>query len=237
MHICHRHAAVVLVSVALTACGGGAGGAPPVTPPAPLAGESAPTLADLERALLGAQAWQADVRVSASGRFMVDTTVSVLATSDNRARIDALGTFNGQPAQVHWVSDGTRTSTGAASPPHVTEAIVVGMTRMGVLHNVAHLLLGGGDAPDHAEGGAREWVVPTDERTTPAGELAFGLTVSGAPSGEVVVATAPTPQGPVMTKRTITVHFDEGDMTVEESYTFDLAVELPSDSFVIGGGP
>ncbi|HUQ01169.1 MAG TPA: hypothetical protein VM261_01680 [Kofleriaceae bacterium] len=225
-----RHALVTLVALVVVA---GCGAKPPLAPePASRPAD----LASLERTLLDAQAWQADVRVRATGRFTVDLTVTVLATNDNRARIDALGTFDGKPVQVRWVSDGTRTSSGGATEPHTTEAIVVGMTRMGVLHNVAMLIMGG-PGPDHAAGGAGDWVVATGEKTSAAGELEFGLSVDGKPSGDVVVGTAPTPQGPVMTKRRITVHFDEGDMFVDEDYTFDLAVELPSDSFVVGGGP
>jgi hypothetical protein len=228
-----RHALVTVAAlVVVIGCGTTA---PRAAEPAPSPASRA-DLASLERTLLDAPAWQADVRVRATGRFTVDLTVTVVAANDNRARIDALGTFDGKPVQVHWVSDGARTSTGGATEPHTTEAIVLGMTRMGVLHNVAMLIMGG-PGPDHAAGGAREWVVPSGEAASVDGELAFGLTVDGKPSGDVVVTTAATPHGPVMTARRITVHFDEGDMSVEETYAFDLAVELPPDTFVTSSLP
>ncbi len=224
-----------LAIAALVACGGGGTGS--TAPAATTPGDRPATVSldDLEQALLEAQAWQVEARITANGAIAVDLTASVLATRDNRVRLHARGTFMGEPQDLRWVSDGMRTSDGAAAPPHATEAIVIGMTRMGVLHNVARLV--GKAAPDHADGGARDWVVATDQRSTAPGELAFGVTVAGQPSGYARVWATPSPQGPVMTRRTITVHFEAGDMVVEETYAFDLAVELPSDAFAVGGGP
>jgi hypothetical protein len=227
------------LSALLAACGGGPCPAtvpaaqPAVPAPAPAA---APNLDAVDAALLDAQVWRAEVRIAATGRFTADVSARVLATRDNRARIDATGSFDGAPVELHWVSDGARTSTGVDAPSHVTEAIAIGMTRMGLLHNIA-MLHGGAPFPDHAEGGVRDWVVAVDPRASGASSLAFGLEVAGHAAGEVTLELATTPHGPVMTRRAIAVHFDEGDMAVEETYRFDLAVELASDSFVVGGGP
>jgi len=41
-------------------------------------------------------------------------------------------------------------------PPEVREALVIGLTRMGILHNLARLVAG--VPPDRASGGVRDWV-------------------------------------------------------------------------------
>ena len=67
------------------------------------------------------------------------------------------------------------------------------------------------------------------------GQVGFGLEVDGQAVADVTVGlVAP---GPTLTTRRITVHFDGGDMTVDETYRFQLDYELPSDQFVLGGGP
>ena len=53
------------------------------------------------------------------------------------------------------ISTDTTVVTGA-TPPALNEAIVIGLTRMGHLHNIA--VLTGGLPPDHSDGGAADWV-------------------------------------------------------------------------------
>jgi hypothetical protein len=54
----------------------------------------------------------------------------------------------------------------ADAPAGLTEALVLGFTRMGILHNLARLTRGA--APDHADGGVREWVEVRDVHVVPA---------------------------------------------------------------------
>jgi hypothetical protein len=223
-----------LLSCALLAAA--CGGRPATGPAAPTAPAAAPTLADVEAALLAAPAWRAHVTITASGALTAHLDATVLAAAGGRVHVTAEGELMGAPGKVNWTSDGTRTSAGAPTPPAVNEAIVIGLVRMGLLHNLARLATGG--LPDHAEGGVGAWVTAVDPQPRPGGEIAYRLAVDGKEAADVVVTVDPTgPHGPVLTHRRITVHFDQGDMVVDETYRFELGVELPSDSFVVDGGP
>ena len=219
----------LLSALALAAgCAASSPPAPRPPPPAPL------TLAAAEAALLATSAWRVDATIRATGAVAADLTATVIVARGNRVRIETAGTFAGAPGAMTWKSDGARTSTGAATPADTALAVTLGATRMGLLHNVARLL-GGEALPDHADGGADAWVRPVDPRPLGDGQVGFGLEVDGAAVADVTVGlVAP---GPTLTARRITVHFDGGDMTVDETYRFQLDYELPSDQFVLGGGP
>ena len=103
-------------------------------------------------------------------------------------------------------------------PAGLAAALVVGLTRMGVLHNLAMLV--GGAAPARAEGGVEDWVQTVDHRPlSPApaeGEaICFGLRVEGEPSGE---ATLWLDADGMPTRREQIVPFPEGEMRVVERY-------------------
>jgi hypothetical protein len=113
--------------------------------------------------------------------------------------------------------DATEPAT-APRPEHLREALVIGLTRMGILHNIARLT--GDAAPDHADGGVAEWVVAerlraADERQADAG-IEFDITVSGQPAGAAVLTTGSDGLPAI---RRQTVHFPEGDMHIVERYT------------------
>ncbi len=222
-----RRIAGLLVSVGLAGCG--AHTAPAVAPAAPAAPATTPSLVDVEAALRAAPAWRADVEITATGAISASIAATVLVAPGGKVRIEATGALMTHPVDLTWVADGTRTSTAPTVPAALTEATAIGIVRMGLLHNLARLSAGA--APDHAEGGAATWVVARDAAPLPGGELGYRLVVDGKDSADVVVAIDPA--GPVLTRRRITVHFDEGDMVVEERYRFDLAPTLAADAFVI----
>lgn len=203
----------------------------PAAPPAAPAPATTPSLAEVEAALLGAEAWRADVTVRAVGRFTADLTATVTATRDQRVRFEARGKLDGKPVDLVWTTDGTRTSTGTPAPAHTTEAVALGLLRMGALHNVAALAWGS-PAPDHADGGAATWIVTSEERELAPGTLGFRLEVDGEHAADAIVEVARGAAGPVLTKRTINVRFDTEEMTVEESYRFDLAHRPAPGDFV-----
>lgn len=213
-----------LLVLALAACG---------TTPTPAPVKSAPiTLAAVETAMLDAAAWRVEATIHSEGKFPADLMATVLATRDNRVHIDATGTFLGQPLTLRWVSDGARTSAGEPTPPETTRALILGMARMGLLHNLVRLS-GGGDAPDHAEGGAGDWVVAIDPQPDDAGAIAFALRVAGDQVGRGTVRASAGPHGVVMTERRTEVDFDGVGMTVEERYTVDLAATPAPDAFTL----
>jgi hypothetical protein len=100
-------------------------------------------------------------------------------------------------------------------PSALKAALLIGFTRMGILHNVARLV--GGAPPDQAEGGVGEWVTLSsllqDEQ---ASTLMFDITVAGEPAGSATLTL--DAEGKPQTRRQI-VHFPGGEMRVTERYT------------------
>lgn len=113
-------------------------------------------------------------------------------------------------------------------PPQgkLREAIVLGLMRMGLLHNLAVLTM---DRPvDKAEGGFAEWVkplAPTDGHSDQINGIScrrvdFHIDVEGRDMGEASVCIADATGLPIQRKQT--VHFPQGDMTVVESLTWEV---------------
>jgi hypothetical protein len=202
------------------ACGGRPA---PVARPAPKPAPAAisPTLADVEAALLAAPSWRAEVTISARGAITALIKATVTGGQDGRFAITAHGRFMDQPLQISWA-----TSQFPPSPA-LADAIVLGLVRMGLLHNVARLSRGG--EPDRAGGGARDWLRVKDLRALPKGELGYRLLVDGEDAAEVVVGIEQGKRGPVLTHRRITVHFEKGDMIVNERYRFKIEAAEPPE--------
>ena len=98
---------------------------------------------------------------------------------------------------------------------------VIGLTRLGFLHNLA--MLTAGTPPDRADGGVTDWVtaddpslggpeVPEGDRTS----VSFNITVAGTPAGAAVLDL--NDDGILLGRRQIVV-FPEGEMRVSEQYT------------------
>jgi hypothetical protein len=112
-----------------------------------------------------------------------------------------------------------------ATPDGLNEAIVIGMTRMGILHNLAQLV--GGQPPDHMEGGVRDWArvvaiessADEDDAGHPLLRFDFGLVVAGQPSGTASLWIDAVSRLPL--RREQTVQFASGEMKVIEVYEFD----------------
>jgi hypothetical protein len=117
--------------------------------------------------------------------------------------------------------------------PEVRDAIVVGLVRMGLMHNAA-LLVGGG-APDHAAGGVRDFVKAERPHTgeEKATDISYDVVVRHDVMGTAVLSLSPEalPQ-----KRTASIHFEEGDMDVEETVT-RIDLDQPVDDAVFSLGP
>lgn len=111
------------------------------------------------------------------------------------------------------------TSVGPA-PDATWEALALGMTRMGILHNLARLTER--ELPDRAEGGVGEWLqagdVRVEEGEVPGGvNLVFDVRVDGEVSGE---ATLVLGSGGLPVERRQRVDFGEATMEVLERYTW-----------------
>jgi hypothetical protein len=168
-------------------------------------------------------------------RFRIEATGALASTLEGRARFDhghapttllAKGEFGGETVDLSllaarddmWVQ---RAAAPDPIPPHLQEALVIGFTRMGLLHNLA--MLTARQPPDHGEGGVQDWVKPVN--VTGTGPYAFDILVAGQPSGSAVLHLD---ERGLPVRRTQSVEFPSGTMEVVEHYTrFEL--DCPTD--------
>ena len=186
----------------------------------------------LEQRLLNADNVCVGFHIESSGAVVSKLTGSArFVRSGNGATVAAKGTFAGKDVDLTLESANGRLRLGRdgqhddATPPALYEALVIGLTRMGLLHNLA--MLSAGMPPDHGDGGVQAWV-QADRISSegPDAAVEFTVVVSGQDSG--VVNLHIDPRGlPLLREQT--VHFAEGAMHVVERYeTFDTG--CPADS-------
>ena len=194
------------------------------------AGDDAATdFALIEERLLSLGTVYLDFQVSFEGVVNSHIEGTLVLQSGQAARLAAGGTFDDRPVSLRLESDGSQISGGSASgdfqeptPRALREGLVLGLTRMGLLHNLAKL--SSGLPPDATDGTARLWVKPTDIRRGKAQvgpdrtllPFHFGILVSGRPSGEATLWVDADTFLPV--RREQTVIFPEGEMRVVERY-------------------
>ena len=186
---------------------------------------------ELEQHLLGLSSLTMTTRVTSEGAFESSLAGAISLERGNIASIDVEGSFGGSVG-LRLSSDGSRLTGGSAAgefdmvpPDGLNEAIIIGMTRMGILHNLARLV--GGQPPDHMEGGVREWVQVVDVESSadedgdgrPLLRFDFGLVVAGQPSGTASLWIDAASRLPL--RREQTVQFETGEMKVIEVYEFN----------------
>jgi len=147
----------------------------------------------------------------------------------DQVKVEADGEFAGQAAAIRLMArDGTMIGGNGASgfeqstPDALREAMVLGLTRMGLLHNLA--VMSAGAPPDHAGGGVRDWVQVKDLRRetgviidgSPAVAFHFTVVVSGVDAATAVLWVDAETGLPV--RRRQVVRFDGGEMGVTETY-------------------
>jgi len=212
----HQHAPWVLLLV-LTGCG------PAETPErVPARDGPAATFAVLEDRLLGAETVRMTFEVTAEGAVEAAIQGEFQVAPDGEIELTGVGEFAGRHVDLLLRSGGDRYEFGdsdnpatAARPSWLNEALLVGLTRMGILHNVARL--SGGAPPDHADGGVRDWVT-VDGFVSDAAEssvVTFDLTVSGERAGSASLEI--DARGHPVERRQ-TVQFPSGEMRVMERY-------------------
>ncbi|MDT8368594.1 MAG: hypothetical protein RQ745_05275 [Longimicrobiales bacterium] len=236
-------AALLVVVGVLAGCSGGddpasgdagAGAQIPATPDAAFAALEAALREDGPAVRIGFD-------VVAEGVVTVDLTGTLLLGDAGRARLEARGSFAGNDVDISLISDGRQTfwtgnEVGAATPPALRDALGVGFTRMGILHNLARL--SSGSLPDRADGGVDTWVTltPTDDSSVlegaPTGEIdravVRALSVAGRPSG--IFSLAFDGRTPLVRRQR--VDFPEGIMQVTERYrSVEFDPSFPPGSF------
>ena len=195
-------------------------------------GEPAEAFRLMEEGLMEMEDLRMSYTVESTGAFPSHLT----GVLDLRAAADTLltarGSFGGEGMDMMILAQGDSLicrsgaqQTTVSMPPHVREALVIGLTRMGILHNLARLTAA--QPPDHGEGGVREWVeavdvrtptVPPQEGASSSRSFRFGIRASGQESGNAVLMINATSALPRM--RMQEVRFPGGMMTVREEYSW-----------------
>ena len=122
--------------------------------------------------------------------------------------IDGSGAVKGVTTAVRF------TTNDANRPADIRHAVVIGWTRMGLLHNLVRLL--GDQDIEHDSGGIEEWVAISDiSWNAQERKLIFDIDVEGQQIG---VAHLWLTRDGLPLRRTQTVHFPGGEMLVEEHY-------------------
>jgi hypothetical protein len=157
----------------------------------------------MERKLLSGLL-QLEVISHAEGAVQADATTEV--SVGPATRVHSQGTFLGKPFARNFDEP---TTAG------LRDAVVLGMTRMGLLHNVVNLSQGNGI--DHADGSARDWIKATTFRRVKGG-VGFKILVGDKEIGSATLLIDARTKLP--RKRTQVVHFPNADMHVTETYRF-----------------
>lgn len=198
-------------------------------PPGPT--DAAGRYFEVERRLLTADHLVVDFDITSSGAVTTEITGQLRLATGNRLDLRAAGSFGGQDVQLVLRSDGTRLtgSNGTktidqGTPKDLNKAVVLGMTRMGLLHNLA--VLSGGRPPDRAGGGVTDWISVDSHRAAADDTITFDLSVSGAKTATVTL----TLRGDGLpVHRQQTVRFPGGTMTVRERYP-TITIDGPMDA-------
>lgn len=216
-----RRALLVVLALGLAGCASS-------RPPWPA--DAIDVLPALEARLLAAPTLRVDYTITSAGAFS-STLVGTLGLGvQERAILVANGSFGGRPQRLVLASDGEGVrglhadsiAFASDSPSALREALVVGLARMGLLHNLARLTAG--QPPDHADGNVAAWVTTHDAvwgaRRTVDGHVAqalhFAIQVSGADAGNATLWLDTATGLPV--RRAQIVRFPTGTMTVTEAY-------------------
>ena len=186
-------------------------------------------LAEVERRLLGAESVRCFSELTAEGSVTAELRSEHQLAPDGRARVRVKGTFAGQPIDVVFESDGAIMRMVGAGPlrerealPDVFRGFVLGLSRMGWMHNAAMLANGG--LPEGCDGKVTSWVEARGVKLgdevelngTPARALVFDVAVGGQVSGNAILWVSTESGLPLM--RLQRVMFPEGEMRVSEIY-------------------
>jgi hypothetical protein len=187
----------------------------------------AATLAQLEARLLAAESVSLDFHITAEGALAADLQGKLrLGTATPRPfnmLLSVWGEFAGEPVSAVLSASDAGMALGSGDelmgeprPKHLAEAVLIGLTRMGILHNLARLIAEA--APDHADGGVREWVTVDDFAVDPEdpAALSFAITVAGTPAA---TARLQLDAAGLSLLRQQTVRFPGGEMRVTERYS------------------
>jgi hypothetical protein len=200
----------------------------PGAPPSAAAEGPAEAFHALEARLLETRAARASFRITAEGALAVTLDGVLVMAGEDGLSLDAAGTFGDRVVRLELrVADGVMTGSNGVdtfsdrAPAHVREAVLIGLARMGLLHNLARLVAA--MPPDRAAGGVTDWVRAVDigwvspvEGSAGPG-VRFRILVAGQDMGEAELwldaARLPL-------RRDQTVRFPQGEMRVREEFSW-----------------
>lgn len=188
-------------------------------------------IAQLEQRLLAAQRVAIEATIEATGVIPARLAGRSELLDRNRARVIYAGSFAGKPADLALQADGRIAhlksgAQGRAEPlgGEANRAVLLGLTRMGLLHNLARFSALAG--VDHAQGGIEQWLWLDAFRPTTfaqggdlAGTMSFGFDVVVAGNATASARLWIDPATGLPRRRQQTVRFAQGEMTVIENYT------------------
>jgi hypothetical protein len=197
--------------------------------PAPLAccGDPGREFAQLEEELLQRPELRVSFHITSQGAFAAELEGVLTLGAGSGTSLVAEGTFGDEPVTLSLSTSEGQMSGGSQErtfqeplPNGMREALVIGLTRMGLLHNLARLVAGA--PPDRADGTVREWVevrgvswaASTEDAPGTRG-IHFHIWVAGQPAGE---ATLWLGEGGLPVFREQVVRFPGGEMRVVERY-------------------
>jgi outer membrane lipoprotein-sorting protein len=199
----------------------------------------------LEQRLLSAESVHIRGAAGSAGAVISGLEGEVVLASGNRARIQFSGEFGGMGVTLALVADGEQMWGGNGTdqfedeaPTSLNEGILLGFTRMGILHNLA--LLSSVSSPDGTDGTIRDWVTVSNFAWGESGTLdgvaaealTFDLTVNGTPAAKVVLWLDQENGLPV--QREQLVQFPDGEMRAIEVYeAVEIDAPFESEKFVI----
>jgi hypothetical protein len=197
------------------------------SPPLLVREDASALFAKVEEALLASPDLQLRAQLNAEGALQAALDAK-LRVSNEQSELAIKGSFGGQPVDTQLTASGDKLQVGKGRPltrpAALREALVLGFTRMGLMHNAARL--SGSGIPDHAHGGVRNWL-QTKEHALEADAvvngakarvLTFAIFVEGERSGEAKLWIDAATLRPL--ERAVVVHFPQGDMTVTERYQY-----------------
>jgi len=198
-------------------------------------------LAAMEANLLKVKNRKLKFRTEATGAIAATFEGEVVFKKDNVIEYRTAGKFGGKDYKLFLVCDGARLRGGFEDKPFDMECpsglrsgIMIGMSRMGLMHNIARLVTN--KPPDRTDGTVFKWLEVQDVKfakdhapDTPqaTAELKhndkklivvfFKLAVEGNKNAGDVELWIDTKTN-LPSYRAITVHFPQGDMFVTEKY-------------------
>ena len=210
------------VALVIAACGG-TPAPPPPPPPDPFADDPIAVFADLEDRLTSARWIELDADVRATGALAVELAGLVHVERERASWVKFAGAFAGGQLRGAWSSLETVDPFNVDVQQDVwADALVIGTTRMGVLHNWAMVIAR--KDPDHGRGDPRTWVkvdgIAWKDGSPATRTLTFRILVEDVPSGE---ASLVLDERGLPARREQVVRFPEGEMRVVETYSrFDV---------------